>query len=133
MSDKEHRDIADIRAALGKRRDIYLFPRASTPPDGTAPIIGFQLRRVIETEVRAPDSYNPFTYRGYLYYSQAFAVDKMPKAGGPSKDQSRWAVPFTDCGGIYIAARDMRDVIEALGNEPEDVENYLNRIKLRQF
>lgn len=126
----EHRDIADIRTALLKRRDIGLFP--AERDDGVPPIIGTQLRRVTETEVRGPDSYHPFTYRGWKYYGQSFAVDRAVR-GKLNKEQLAWKADFELLGGVYVTAADMRDVITALGNEPDDVIDYLGRKPMKPF
>lgn len=128
----DHPDIRDIRNILSQRRDIYLHARNATAPDGTPPILGVQLRRAIETEVRGADSYHPFNYKGWLYYGQAFAINR-PNRGKLTKDQTEWAEDFKAMGGVYVAAKDMRDVLVALGKEPAEMQEYLDRAPMKRF
>lgn len=127
----DHPDIKEIRAILSDRRDILLHAR---PPggDGMAPILGTHLRRCVETEVRAPDSYNPYNYKGWKYYGQTFAIDR-PSRGKLSDAQAEWRQEFEAVGGQYIAAKDINDVLRALGKEPDDVAEYLARAPMKRF
>lgn len=126
----DHPDIKEIRAILSDRADIFLHPRISG--DGVPPIIGTHLRRCVETEVRAPDSYNPYNYKGWKYYGQSFAIDR-PSRGKLSEAQAEWKQAFEDVGGLYIAAKDINDVTRALGKEPDDVAEYLARAPMKRF
>jgi len=122
----EHRDIKDIRSALAKRADIYLFPA----DDG--PLIGFQLRRASESYVKGADTYHPFQYKGWMYYGQVFAIDRVTKKK-PTAEQERFREEFEEKGGKHTYAKDMRDVINLLGHEPENVGEYLDRTPMRLY
>ena len=119
-----------ITKALSTREDIWLDDAVSA--DEACPSIrGIQIRRAKETEVRAPDSYNPFNYVGWMYYGQAFAIetDIQLKSKRPlTKEQEQWRDDFEYSGGIYVMARTIDDVYEALGRErPEPWSDYETR------
>ena len=92
----EHRDLKDIRSALTKRRDIYLFPASD---DG--PLTGFQLRRASESYVKGADTYHPFQYKGYIFYGQAFAIDRVV-GKKPTAGQETYRLDFEDHGGLFM-------------------------------
>lgn len=122
----EHRDLKDIRGTLAARRDVYLFPAS----DGA--LTGFQIRRTVETYVKGADTYHPFQYKGWLYYGQAFAIDRVSRKA-PTDEQEEFRVGFEAVGGVHTYAKDMREVLELLGDEPPNVEEYLNRTPMRHY
>lgn len=128
----EHPDIKEIRTLLADRQDVMLLPRLAVVPPGAPSILGVHLRRCVETEVRAPDSYNPYNYKGWKYYGQSFAIDR-PSRGKLTEDQQEWRKAFEAVGGLYIAAKDINDVTRALGKEPDDVAEYLARAPMKRF
>jgi len=114
---------------LSKRQDIWLdeaVRRAEAPG-----IVGIQLKRVKETEVRGPESYHPFNYVGWKYYGQSFAIElDFNKNSKPvlSPEQEEWRDEFEHRGGIYIMPRSMADIYEHLGtHKPEPWDEYLQR------
>ena len=124
----QHRDIKDIRDALSERRDIYLFPAT----DG--PLLGVHLRRGSESYVKGADTYHPFQYKGWLYYGQAFAIDRVSGAKKkPTDEQEEFREAFERCGGIHAYAKNVNDAIDLLGEEPENVAEYINRTPMRMF
>jgi hypothetical protein len=81
--------------------------------------------------VRGADSYHPFTYTGWLYYGQAFAIEtEFTRSKNPlSHDQLDWMNDFAKAGGQYIEARTMDDVRDALGREePQPWKEYEMRV-----
>ena len=118
-----------IHKAFLHRPDIW-FDNAISPNDGCPEIRGVRLRRVKETEVRGADSYHPFTYSGWYYFGQAFAVEtEMIKGRNPlSKSQLEWRGNFEAAGGLYIEAWNLDDVYEALGKtKPDPWSEYETR------
>ena len=119
-----------ILKALKGRKDIWL-DDATSNHDGSPAIQGVQLKRAKETEVRGADGYHPFTYNGWLYYGQAFAIEtEFTKSKYPlSPDQLDWMDKFSRVGGLYIEGRTMQDVEEALGKtEPQPWSEYEMRV-----
>jgi len=119
-----------ILKALKVRKDIWIDESVS-PHEGAPAVRGIQLRRVKETEVRGADSYHPFTYTGWLYYGQAFAIEtEFTRSKNPlSSDQLDWLNDFAKVGGQYIEARTMDDVNDALGKEePQPWREYEMRV-----
>ena len=81
--------------------------------------------------MRGADSYHPFTYTGWLYYGQAFAIEtEFTRSKNPlSPDQLDWLNDFAKAGGQYIEARTMDDVRDALGREePQPWKEYEMRV-----
>lgn len=118
-----------IRKHLEGRKDIWLDDAVSAD-DGCPEIRGVKLRRVKETEVRGPDSYHPFTYTGWYYFGQAFAVEtEMLKGQKPlSKSQILWRDNFEAAGGTYIEAWNIECVFGVLGKQrPEPWSEYETR------
>ena len=114
---------------LAKRKDIWLdeaVRHAFAPA-----IVGIQLKRVKETEVRGPESYHPFNYVGWKYYGQSFAIEtdfELKKNPALTPDQEEWRDDYEHSGGIYIMPRSMGDVYERLGTHcPEPWDEYLER------
>jgi len=125
--DKLHPHV--IRFMRG-RRDIWL-DESISDHKGAPAIRGIQLRRVKETEVRGAESYHPFTYTGWMYYGQAFAIEtEFTRSKNPlSHDQLDWLNDFAKAGGQYIEARTMDDVRDALGREePQPWKEYEMRV-----
>ena len=119
-----------ILKALKARKDIWL-DDAISGHSGAPAIRGVQLRRAKETEVRGADGYHPFTYNGWLYYGQAFAIEtEFTRSKNPlSSDQLDWLYNFDKVGGKYIEARSMQDVEDALGkSEPQPWSEYEMRV-----
>jgi hypothetical protein len=115
-----------ILKALKARKDIWL-DDAISGHNGAPSIRGVQLRRAKETEVRGADGYHPFTYNGWLYYGQAFAIEtEFTRSKNPlSSNQLDWLYNFDKVGGKYIEARTMQDVDDALGkSEPQPWSEY---------
>lgn len=121
---------AFIIRSLRCRKDIWL-DDSTSKHEGAPSIRGVQLKRAKETEVRGPDSYHPFTYTGWLYYGQAFAIEtNFSKSKHPlSRDQLDWLDEFSKVGGLYIEARTIQDVDDALGKaEPQPWKDYEMRV-----
>jgi hypothetical protein len=119
-----------IIKSLRGRKDIWL-DEAISGHKGAPAIRGVQLKRARETEVRGADGYHPFTYTGWLYYGQAFAIEtEFTRSKNPlSPDQLDWLDKFTKVGGQYIEARTMQDVDDALGKtEPQPWSEYEMRV-----
>lgn len=120
---------AQIIEFLKKREDIWLDDSVS-PDDGAPNIRGVRLVRFKETEVRGPDSYHPFTYIGWRYVGQAFAVEtEIVRGMKPfSKSQIKWREKFEMAGGLYVEGRMIEDVYLELGKaRPEPWGEYLTR------
>ena len=117
-----------ICKALGSRRDIWLSNTVDVYADDGSPTLqGVQLRRLQEREVRGADSYHPYTYVGWKYYGQSFAIEtEMVKSRSPlDKDQLRWRGDYEAAGGLYIEAWSLENVFEELGRqEPKPWSEY---------
>lgn len=120
---------AQILEFLAKREDIWLDEGVRRTEAPT--IVGIQLKRVKETEVRGPESYHPFNYVGWKYYGQSFAIElNFSKHSKPilSPEQEEWRDEFEGHGGIYIMPRAMSDIYEHLGTHcPQPWDEYLER------
>lgn len=121
---------AAIQAYLSTRTDLFWW-RANTQAGvarsgqymrsgvkGQADIQGVQPRLhnvlVVRNDQRAPATW---------IYGQFFAIEvKREKGGKLSEDQRRWGENVANHGGIYIVARSVRDVAEALGPELAKVD-----------
>lgn len=129
MTSKIDRITNQITDVLMKRRDITLDDGVSLD-DGAPLIRGTQLKRARETEVRGPETYHPFTYVGWIYYGQSFAVETNYKTDGDplSKAQRDWRNAFEGAGGQYFMAQTLDEVYEELGDaHPEPWGEYLSR------
>ena len=121
---------SQIVRMLKVRKDIWLDDAVSQDP-GAPRIRGIKLKRVKETEVRGPESYHPFTYTGWLYYGQSFAIETdFSKSKNPlSNDQLDWMDKFARVAGQYIEVRSLQDVDDALGKEePQPWSEYEMRV-----
>ena len=119
-----------ILKALKARKDIWL-DNSIAAHLGAPSIRGVQLKRARETEVRGADGYHPFTYTGWLYYGQAFAIEtEFTRNRNPlSPDQLDWLDHFAKAGGQYIEARSMEDIDDALGKtEPQPWAEFEMRV-----
>lgn len=53
------------------------------------------------------------------YYGQAVAIETKALKGTQRQAQEDWQAAFERVGGVYILARSVEDVLDALGPEPE--------------
>jgi len=128
--------LADIRLAIGARPDVliarintgvYAAPgqpgtRVRSAPNGFPDIIGTQLQRI---KTRRTVETNFSLYEGPEYwhtYGQAIAIETKTTRGRMSEQQAAWRAAFERVGGIYVLARDVRDVLDVLGPVPEWVK-----------
>jgi len=122
--------LVDINSHLNRREDIWVDDSVS-PDLGCPAIRGIKLKRIQETEVRGPDSYHPYEFKGWKYYGLAFAIETdIAFSRTPfTKDQMKWRDDFEVCGGVYIEARNIANVFEVLGkSRPEPWDEYLDRV-----
>ena len=126
--------LARIRLAVGARAD-FLVTRINTgvfdvttrtgstakvrsAPTGFPDLIGTQLRRVYARKVTAPESGFMRHERDYwLEYGQSVAIETKAPRGVLSDAQKNWRAAFEAMGGVYVLAREVDDVMEALGYE----------------
>lgn len=143
MSDRESKILADVRIAIGSRRDIFAW-RCNTgvfaplhgkknrvirsAPNGTPDIIGSQLQHLVATDIVQPNSFQPLERKYHYVYGQAFAIETKTLRGKQRPEQIAWQKAFEASGGLYILARDVEDVIAALGeDDPQfDAARVLN-------
>lgn len=127
----DHPEIAAIRRKLDGRKDIKLDPRNPSPPKGAPPLTGVQIRRTRETHTLGADSFHPHTYVGWLYYGQAFAVDRKQGRGESRKftaAQKAWKEDFEAVGGVYLEPHEVELAYpDGLGTEPKDIDSHLSR------
>lgn len=118
----------EILKALSLRKDIWLDDAAA--PDGSPEIRGVQLKRVKESSVVGGDGYHPFNRVEYVYFGAAFAIEtEFQKSKNPlTKSQTAWRDSFENVAGLYIEARSIADVTDALGEkEPQPWFEYESR------
>lgn len=143
MTEKESTLLAKVRLAIGTRPDIMAF-RVNTgvfrplhgdqkrairsAPNGTPDLIGTQLCRIKAFHVVNEHSFQPHRKEYHFVYGQAFAIETKTAKGAQRKAQEDWQTAFERVGGLYILARSVDDVIEALGpaDETLDVSAVLN-------
>lgn len=124
----ESKLLADIRLAVGARSD-FLLTRINTgvfqvqggkvrsAPNGFPDMIGTQHRRVLE-HIRVETNFSLHEKQEWHAYGQAIAIETKTVKGRMSDAQKAWRAQFEKVGGIYVLARDVRDVLEVLGPEP---------------
>ncbi len=125
--------LAEIRLALGSRRDIKLF-RVNTgqyramwdpkvivrsAPDGTPDLIGCWSRSFsIHAAERYPDHPNWKWADGEkrltddLTVGQFFAIETKARYGKQSAEQIKWQAAFESVGALYILARTVEDCLK---------------------
>ena len=125
--------LARIRLAVGARPD-FLVTRINTgvfdvttargtkgkvrsAPTGFPDLIGTQLRRVVAREVRE-HTFGRHERDYWHIYGQSIAVETKSVKGVLSTAQKNWRAAFEAMGGVYILARSVEDVTDALGDVP---------------
>jgi hypothetical protein len=124
--------LADVRLAVGSRQDCTFFrvntgvfkPMFAKPgdrrvirsaPTGFPDLIGIQRRTVTRKQVINADSFTPYEKIGPHTYGQSIAVETKAAKGVQSAEQVAFQAEFERCGGLYILARSVQDVLDVLG------------------
>lgn len=136
--------LADVRVGLGARPDIYLWrqhaglfipypaapgqPPTQVAPDGTADIVGIQIRRVKQPNLRLiqavnPDSMQPSEREVDYFYGAGFMIETKSSRGTQNLAQRRVESIWRAMGGDYILApaADWKPIHAVLGAEPDPV------------
>lgn len=139
--DQEAPLLADVRLALGARRDIKLFrintgqyramwdPKiiVRSAPDGTPDLLGCWLTtRTIDLGIptRAKwlaDRYTPTVEEAERLVrpiGMFFAIETKARYGKQSAEQIKWQAAFESVGALYILARTVDDVLKVFGTAP---------------
>lgn len=127
--DQEAPLLAEVRLALGSRRDIKLFrintgeyramwdPKiiVRSAPDGTPDLIGCW-QRVVTPIDDAPFLAGHGVTNDVTVYGQFFAVETKARYGQQSDEQIKWQKAFESVGALYILARTVDDVMKVFGS-----------------
>lgn len=115
-----------IRTMLQERADITLIDPAAT--DNPA-IRGIQLRRSWCLTILNPDGFSPVERQHWHYYGQFFHIEepRFTKKKGMVAEQRDLAAHIGRVGGLIIFPTTIDDVIDYLGPEPENIQDYLAR------
>ena len=122
--------LARIRLAVGARAD-FLVTRINTgvfdvvtatgekakvrsAPTGFPDLIGTQLRRIAAKQT-TEGGFMKYEREYWEYVGQAIAIETKAKDGRLSEAQQNWCNAFRRVGGIYVLAKSLDDVYEALG------------------
>tara|TARA_R110000751_G_scaffold18476_5_gene56214 strand:- start:7690 stop:8079 length:390 start_codon:yes stop_codon:yes gene_type:complete len=117
--------VIEILNFISERPDISI---SAVMGDSDDPqFVGTRLMRFQETELRAPDSYNPFQYTGWKYYGQAFCLGSVVT---DTNEKGVWVESFEEAGGKYVEVESMYDIYEVFGEGlPGPWDEYERREK----
>lgn len=117
-----------IHDHIAKRRDC----RIIAVGDGTigSRIVGVQLKRTWRKHIYNPDSFSPHEREYWEYYGQAFIIEEasLNKHFELDPAQLLLQADMEEVATIVVLATKFDEMIEALGREPNNVEEYLERL-----
>lgn len=127
---QESKLLADIRLYLGERDDV-LAVRINTgvframhsagvvrsAPTGHPDLVACQRVQLNVSRVVNPDGFNPHTRERQVEIGRYVAIETKSAKGVLSQDQQNFRAAVERVGGLYIVARSLDDVIQAL-NKP---------------
>lgn len=110
--------VAELRLALGSRRDMKLF-RLNT---GKYRAMWDPTVIVTSAPAGTPDllgcwSCHCLTVAGRQTYGQFFAIETKARYGRQSQEQKDWQSAWESVGAIYLLARTVEQVLEFFGPE----------------
>lgn len=120
--------VAELRLALGSRRDMKLFRlntgkyRAmwdptvivTSAPAGTPDLLGCWLRVVTPID-DAPYLAGYGVTNDVTVFGQFFAIETKARYGRHSQEQKDWQSAWESVGAIYLLARTVEQVLEFFG------------------
>lgn len=119
--------IADIQRMLENRADIALYETSPTR------LAGVQICRVWRQIIFNPDSMSPHERMLWHYYGQNFHIEepqyKQREDGERElvKRQRDFAAKLGRVSSIVLFPKSIDDVLEVIGREPHDVDEYIRR------
>jgi hypothetical protein len=121
--------MGQVREHLNQRRDV----RILADGDGTTGprIVGVQLKRTWRKQIHNPNSMSPHEREYWEYYGQAFLIEEalLNKHFELDPEQVLLQEDMGEVGTVVVMATKFQDVLEAMGREPDDVQDYLDRVE----